>query len=91
MTHFLAYLAQTSYFLAGLGKTFCGPMFQGQKANPFFTVGKEGAWHNNSLTMTYFPTGICTIIGAKSFHGPVRDGKGWDRLAMVVRHNGLLS
>jgi hypothetical protein len=43
MTHFLAYLAQTSYFLAGLGKTFCGPMFQGQKANPFFTAGKEGA------------------------------------------------
>ena len=40
--------------------------------------------------MTYFHTGICTIIGAKSFHGPVRDGKGWDRLAMVVRHNGLL-
>ncbi len=40
--------------------------------------------------MTYFHTGICTIIGAKSFHGPVRDGKGWDRLAMVVRHNGVL-
>ena len=44
----------------------------------------------NSLTMTYFHTGICTIIGAKSFHGPVRDGKEWDQLAMVVRHNGLL-
>ena len=35
--------------------------------------------------MTYFHTGIRTIIGAKSFHGPVRDGKGWYRLAMVVR------
>ena len=51
---------------------------------------REGLRYN-SLTMTYFHTGDCTIIGAKSFHGPVRDGKGWDRLAMVVRHNGLLS
>ena len=37
--------------------------------------------------MTYFHTGCSTIIGAKSFHGPVRDGKGWDRLAMVIRHD----
>ena len=28
-----------------------------------------------------------TIIGAKSFHCPVRDGKEWGQLAMVVRHN----
>ena len=35
--------------------------------------------------MTYFHTGICTIIGAKAFHCPVRDGKEWDHLAMVVR------
>ena len=40
--------------------------------------------------MTYFHTGIRTIIGVESFHGPVRDGKGWDRLAMVIRHKGLL-
>ena len=40
-----------------------------------------------SLTITYFHTGCSTIIGAKSFHGPVRDGKGWFQLAMVVRHN----
>ena len=40
-----------------------------------------------SLTITDFHTGCSTIIGAKSFHGPVRDGKGWDRLAMVIRHN----
>lgn len=40
--------------------------------------------------MTYFHTGIRTIIGAKSFHCPVRDGKEWDQLAMVVRHKGLL-
>ena len=42
-----------------------------------------------SLTMTYFHTGIRTIIGAESFHGPVRDGKGWDRLAMVIRLDWL--
>ena len=28
-----------------------------------------------------------TIIGAESFHGPVRDGKGWFQLAVVVRHD----
>ena len=37
--------------------------------------------------MTYFHTGIRTIIGAESFHCPVRDGKEWDQLAMVVKHN----
>ena len=37
--------------------------------------------------MTYFRTGVRTIIGAKSFHGPVRDGQGWFRLAMVIRRN----
>ena len=36
--------------------------------------------------MTYFHTGTRTIIGAKSFHGPVRDGKEWYQLAMVTRH-----
>ena len=40
-----------------------------------------------SLTMTYFHTGIRTIIGAKSFHCPVRDGKEWYQLAMVIRQN----
>ena len=39
--------------------------------------------------MTYFHTGTRTIIGAKSFHCPVRDGKEWDQLAMVIRHNLL--
>ena len=42
-----------------------------------------------SLTITYFHPGIRTIIGVESFHGPVRDGKGWDRLAMVIRHDLL--
>ena len=41
--------------------------------------------------MTYFHTGIRTIIGAKAFHCHVRDGKEWYHLAMVVRHNGLLT
>ena len=40
--------------------------------------------------MTYFHTGTRTIIGAEAFHCPVRDGKEWDHLAMVVRHNLLL-
>ncbi len=35
--------------------------------------------------MTYFHTGIRTIIGAEAFHCPVRDGKEWGHLAMVVR------
>ena len=26
-----------------------------------------------------------TIIGAEAFHGPVRDGKAWDHLAMAAR------
>ena len=26
-----------------------------------------------------------TIIGAESFHGPVRDGKVWDQLAMAAK------
>ncbi len=37
--------------------------------------------------MTYFHTGIRTIIGAEPFHCPVRDGKEWYQLAMVIRHN----
>lgn len=44
-----------------------------------------------SLTMTYFHTGTRTIIGAEAFHCPVRDGKEWDQLAMVIRHKGLLT
>jgi hypothetical protein len=42
-----------------------------------------------SLTITYFHTGIRTIIGVESFHGPVRDGKGWYQLAMIIRHDLL--
>ena len=50
-----------------------------------------GVWGYKSLTMTYFHTGTRTIIGAKSFHCPVRDGKEWCQLAMVIRHNCLPS
>ena len=44
---------------------------------------------NISLTMSYFHTGTRTIIGAEAFHFPVRDGKEWDHLAMVIRLNWL--
>ena len=39
--------------------------------------------------MSYFHTGTRTIIGAKAFHCPVRDGKEWDHLAMVIRLDRL--
>ena len=41
--------------------------------------------------MTYFRTGCRTIIGAVSFHGPVRDGKGWFQDAMAARQRGWLA
>ena len=40
--------------------------------------------------MSYFHTGTRTIIGAEAFHCPVRDGKEWDHLAMVIRLNLVL-
>jgi hypothetical protein len=49
------------------------------------------SWAASSLTMSYFHTGIRTIIGAEAFHCPVRDGKEWDHLAMVIRLDGLPS
>ena len=48
----------------------------------------EGSF-NSSLTMSYFHPGTRTIIGAEAFHCPVRDGKEWDHLAMVIRLNRL--
>ena len=41
--------------------------------------------------MSYFHTGIRTIIGAEAFHCPVRDGKEWYHFAMVIRQNFLSS
>jgi hypothetical protein len=50
------------------------------------TPDKSPAFYSDiSLTMSYFHTGIRTIIGAEAFHCPVRDGKEWDHLAMVIR------
>ena len=46
-------------------------------------------WLLTCLTMSYFHGRMPTIIGAKAFHGPVRDGKEWFHLAIVVRHNCL--
>src|SRR5690606_32015176 len=48
-----------------------------------------GVLRYKCLTMTYFHRRPSTIIGAKAFHGPVRDGKAWDHLAMVVKRNWL--
>ena len=43
----------------------------------------------STLAMTYFLTGTRNIIGAASFHGPVRDGKGWGQRAMVARNSAV--
>ena len=56
---------------------------------PSLSRDRLGISNFKSLTMSYFHTGIRTIIGAKSFHCPVRDGKEWYQLAMVIRHNCL--
>ncbi len=50
-----------------------------------FTVINENA--DSSLAKTPKYTSL-EIIGAKSFHCPVRDGKEWGQLAMVIRHKG---
>ena len=60
------------------------PLFREESAQQV-----PGASHNISLTMSYFHTGTRTIIGAEAFHCPVRDGKEWDHLAMVIRLNLL--
>jgi hypothetical protein len=58
-----------------------------ERENKKASVNYDGGLRINSLTMSYFHTGTRTIIGAEAFHGPVRDGKEWDHLAMVIRHN----
>ena len=60
------------------------------KTKPPVAYARGGFEGCKSLTMTYFHTGIRTIIGAESFHCPVRDGKEWDQLAMVIRLNWLV-
>ena len=61
-----------------------------QKPTPQAVVAVWGVGGNKSLTMTYFHRRTSTIIGAKAFHGPVRDGKAWGHLAMVVKRNRVL-
>ena len=69
--------------LVAYGHFDLGPINLGQKKAP----SNDGAFLAvNSLTMTYFHTGTRTIIGADAFHCPVRDGKEWYHVAMVVRH-----
>ena len=70
---------------AGAWRVSVAP-FWNDKTPPVFTDGVLGI---TSLTMTYFHRRPSTIIGAKAFHCPVRDGKEWFHLAMVVRHNLL--
>ncbi len=62
---------------------------ESEKENAQLIKNQLGVPCCKSLTMSYFHTGIRTIIGAKSFHCPVRDGKEWYQLAMVIRHNWL--
>ena len=40
-----------------------------------------------SLAVTYFRERKLTIIGATSFHGPVRDGKEWVQGAMAAKRS----
>ena len=43
------------------------------------------SYRSKNLTMTYFRTGIRTIIGAEAFHYPVRHGKEWGHFAIIIR------
>ena len=62
------------------------PSCGGAKRNA--PVDDRGVVLGGCLTMTYFRARMRTIIGVLPFHGPVRDGKGWCRQAMVVRRRG---
>ena len=64
------------------GKADCSSVRKAKSPNQ---VNDWGLSLINSLTMSYFHTGVRTIIGAKAFHCPVRDGKEWGHLAMVIR------
>ena len=58
-----------------------------QSTLPSVRIRQEGNVVEGSLAVTYFRTRMCTIIGATSFHGPVRDGKGWVQSAMAAKRN----
>ena len=65
---------------------FCILYFAPRKDKPPADFSTGGVRYK-SLTMTYFHTGIRTIIGAGLFHCPVRDGKEWGQTAIVIRQN----
>ena len=71
---------------SGIGS---GVLFRRVQSKTPQSMCRWGVFWYKSLTMTYFHRRTSTIIGAKAFHGPVRDGKGWGHLAMVVKRNGL--
>ena len=58
-------------------------VLQSKKPNSFELGFFIGAWQLPTFTRV-----IRTIIGVESFHGPVRDGKGWFQLAMVTGRRG---
>ena len=64
-----------------------------QSASPSSTSENAqtvGVWasHIGARQLPTFTRVIRTIIGVESFHGPVRDGKGWFQLAMVTGRRG---
>ena len=69
-----------SIFYFGVCGVGCGT----QNKTP---VHKDRGLVIGCLAVTYFHTGIRTIIGAGSFHCPVRDGKEWDQTAMTAKLN----
>src|SRR5664279_5333976 len=75
--------ARSCWILASIPSTSTEQAPPKEKAPVYST----GASRINSLTMSYFHTGTRNIIGAEAFHCPVRDGKEWYHLAMVIRHN----
>ena len=82
---------------------FAGSLRAGQRAAAVMSLiqsavlnGLDGclphgvrAFRDGCLTMSYFHGRGPTIIGAKAFHVPVRDGQAWFHFAMVVRQSLL--
>ena len=84
-------LSVKTHILARFGRSHQCSLRSGSRSTDENAPSVDGAPRYNSLTMSYFHTGTRTIIGAEAFHCPVRDGKEWDHLAMVIRHNFLPS
>ena len=54
-------------------------------------INELGFWFGKGLGDDLLSHGYDrTIIGATSFHGPVRDGKGWFQRAMVAKNSGVV-